>query len=89
MTTVSSNLELPMKLIFPKKYSMFVKEYTILGLGDLVIPGIFVAFGLRFDFISSLCKHKLKTLIESDQSNGTNGQHLLTYLHAKAKSCDK
>ncbi|KAH8886781.1 peptidase A22B, signal peptide peptidase [Thozetella sp. PMI_491] len=44
MITVASKIDAPIKLVFqsPKRKSM-------LGLGDIIIPGIFIALALRFD----------------------------------------
>ncbi|KAH8662311.1 signal peptide peptidase-domain-containing protein [Xylariales sp. PMI_506] len=44
MVTVATKLDIPIKLVFegPKRSSM-------LGLGDIVVPGIFIALCLRFD----------------------------------------
>jgi len=49
MVTVAKSFEAPIKLIFPK--SLFAEQYTytMLGLGDIVIPGIFIALLLRYD----------------------------------------
>jgi len=49
MVTVARSFDAPIKLIFPK--SLFASEYqfSMLGLGDIVIPGIFIALLLRFD----------------------------------------
>jgi len=49
MVTVAKSFEAPIKLVFPK--SLFAEQYafTMLGLGDIVIPGIFIALLLRYD----------------------------------------
>lgn len=54
MLTVAKGINAPIKLMFPKDYSAEKPQYSILGLGDIVIPGIFVSLCLRFDFIKSL-----------------------------------
>lgn len=50
MLTVATSLDVPIKLLWPKSLS-FASErgYTLLGLGDIVIPGTFVALALRYD----------------------------------------
>lgn len=53
--TVAKSFDAPIKLLFPR-YVEGVTEgrpMAMLGLGDIVIPGIFVALILRYDF-----KHK-------------------------------
>ena len=45
-------LDVPIKLLWPKSIQLFGNErgYTMLGLGDVVIPGTFVALALRYDY---------------------------------------
>ncbi|KAJ2002484.1 hypothetical protein H4R26_003582 [Coemansia thaxteri] len=51
MVSVAKNFDAPIKLVFPK--DLFPASgklaFTMLGLGDIVVPGIFVALCLRFD----------------------------------------
>ena len=52
MVTVAKNFEAPIKVLFPQDFlvrGIFAKNFSMLGLGDIVIPGIFVALLLRFD----------------------------------------
>lgn len=53
MVKVATTLDVPIKLLWPKSM-VFAGErgYTMLGLGDVVIPGTFVALGLRYDYAS-------------------------------------
>lgn len=44
MVTVAKNIDAPIKLLFP-----YEPRPSMLGLGDIVIPGIFIAFVLRYD----------------------------------------
>lgn len=43
MITVATKIDGPIKLLFPTQNSSSEYPYSILGLGDLVIPGLFVA----------------------------------------------
>eukprot|EP00252_Welwitschia_mirabilis_P024279 TRINITY_DN7157_c0_g1_i1.p1 TRINITY_DN7157_c0_g1~~TRINITY_DN7157_c0_g1_i1.p1 ORF type:complete len:408 (+),score=45.30 TRINITY_DN7157_c0_g1_i1:78-1301(+) len=45
----SSAFDGPTKLIFPHHEGNSPLPYSLLGLGDIVIPGLFAAFMLRFD----------------------------------------
>lgn len=47
MVTVALSFEAPAKIIFPQSFEPW--KQGILGLGDIVIPGIFVGLCLRFD----------------------------------------
>ncbi|XP_071710551.1 signal peptide peptidase-like [Rutidosis leptorrhynchoides] len=47
MVSVAKSFDAPIKLLFPTRDA--VRQFSMLGLGDIVIPGIFVALALRFD----------------------------------------
>ncbi|XP_060598615.1 minor histocompatibility antigen H13-like [Ruditapes philippinarum] len=52
MVTVAKSFEAPIKLVFPQdllENGLDAKNFAMLGLGDIVIPGIFIALLLRFD----------------------------------------
>ncbi|RYH30246.1 hypothetical protein EON65_05790 [archaeon] len=62
MVTVAKSFDGPIKLLFPRVIaSEGIKgEFSLLGLGDIVIPGLFVALLLRFD------AHQAKAPIKFD-----------------------
>ncbi|KAK9075192.1 hypothetical protein SSX86_003513 [Deinandra increscens subsp. villosa] len=47
MVSVAKSFDAPIKLLFPT--GVAARPFSMLGLGDIVIPGIFVALALRFD----------------------------------------
>jgi minor histocompatibility antigen H13 len=52
MVTVAKSFEAPIKLVFPQdvlEKGFDANNFAMLGLGDIVIPGIFIALLLRFD----------------------------------------
>ena len=50
MVDVATGLDLPIKLLWPKNSQMSKpRDFVLLGLGDVVIPGFFVALALRYD----------------------------------------
>ncbi|KAL4459154.1 hypothetical protein ABPG75_014019 [Micractinium tetrahymenae] len=52
MVSVAKNFDAPIKLLFPRALNAIVdgkRQFSMLGLGDIVIPGIFVAIILRYD----------------------------------------
>lgn len=60
MVSVARNFDAPIKIVWPKNileaiWALQAREplpklqFTMLGLGDIVIPGIFVALALRYD----------------------------------------
>ena len=55
MVTVAKNLDQPIKLLFPRpdepgaEGKPPIKSYSMLGLGDIVLPGLMIGLALRFD----------------------------------------
>merc|ERR1711915_231108 len=52
MVTVTKSFEAPIKLVFPQdllENGLNSSNFAMLGLGDIVIPGIFIALLLRYD----------------------------------------
>lgn len=54
MVTVAKSFDAPIKLLFPRALAASAAPgaqppFSMLGLGDIVIPGVFVALLLRFD----------------------------------------
>jgi len=52
MVTVAKSFEAPIKLVFPQdllENGLNATNFAMLGLGDIVIPGIFIALLLRYD----------------------------------------
>lgn len=52
MVSVAKKFDAPIKILFPQDFlvsGFWGKNFAMLGLGDIVIPGIFIAFLLRFD----------------------------------------
>jgi minor histocompatibility antigen H13 len=60
MLTVAKNIDAPIKLMFPQDLTVDPPKHNILGLGDIVLPGVFVSLCLRFDFLKTLDIDKLK-----------------------------
>ncbi|KAI8339393.1 signal peptide peptidase-domain-containing protein [Chlamydoabsidia padenii] len=55
MVSVAKNFDAPIKVIWPRDFIAYLVDadakttFAMLGLGDIVIPGIFVALCLRYD----------------------------------------
>lgn len=64
MLTVAKSIDAPIKLLFPTDWSSEPPKFTLLGLGDIVIPGIFIAMCLRFDILKSLNAARVNMLCE-------------------------
>ena len=50
MLTVAKSVEAPIKLMFPVDLTATPPKISMLGLGDIVVPGIFIALCLKYDF---------------------------------------
>ena len=57
MVTVAKELNLPIKLLFPHGDSII--SFYMLGIGDIILPGIFAALMYRYDFLRALTSEKL------------------------------
>lgn len=61
MVTVAKSFDAPIKLVFPRNiFAEGAYEFSMLGLGDIVIPGVFVALLLRFDRSREDARKKLR-----------------------------
>jgi len=49
MVTVAKNFDAPIKVLFPRDIFAETFQFSMLGLGDIVIPGFFLALLLRLD----------------------------------------
>lgn len=60
MVKVATSFDGPIKLIFPTAYATaeVAMKQSILGLGDIVIPGFFISLMLRFDAVQAKVKGK-------------------------------
>ena len=68
MLTVAKNIDAPIKLLFPKNLNATPPEFSLLGLGDIVLPGIFIAMCLRYDILRTIDTNKLTELVKNGQS---------------------
>jgi len=62
MVTVAKSFDAPIKLLFPKDLWAETLQFSMLGLGDIVIPGVFIALLLRFDVKRSANKRTLSKI---------------------------
>merc|ERR1711879_1017006 len=52
MVTVAKGVEAPIKLMFPRSMGgCGTLQHSMLGLGDIVVPGIFISFLAKFDAV--------------------------------------
>jgi len=89
MVTVAKNIDAPIKLQFPRDLSTTPPQYSILGLGDIVIPGIFMSLCLRFDVLKSLSLSKLENLIDSEKKGREDPGSTMKYIIATGSKASK
>jgi minor histocompatibility antigen H13 len=91
MVTVASNIDAPIKLQFPRNLAADPPQYSILGLGDIVIPGIFVSMCLRFDVLKQINNEKLGQMIEGERKGkgSVEDNATIKYLIATARAAPK
>ena len=77
MVTVAKNLDQPIKLVFPRPDEPSptpgeppIKSFSMLGLGDIVLPGIMIGLALRFDLYLYYLKKQSKHQETAVDSNG-------------------
>jgi minor histocompatibility antigen H13 len=68
MVTVAKNLDGPIKLLFPRSLEVSeetgqLKNLSLLGLGDIVIPGFFLALLLRFDAHKAVERNQIQSSV--------------------------
>lgn len=83
---VATSFEAPIKIVYPKDGFMNMKDFTMLGLGDIVIPGVFISLALRYDYARALQKpiQLLKTTAKESKVSvpEPNGQYPKPYFYA-------
>ena len=89
MLTVAKNVDAPIKLQFPRDFSTDPKQYSILGLGDIVIPGIFMSLCLRFDVLKNLDIKRLDSIIEGEKKGKIDNGTFIKYIAKTANNSPK
>ncbi|KZF20917.1 hypothetical protein L228DRAFT_284827 [Xylona heveae TC161] len=73
MVTVATSLDIPIKLLFPRPAAPGTDpsktSLAMLGLGDVVLPGIMIGLALRFDLYMHY-KRKQTRQVKRDDGNG-------------------
>lgn len=70
MVSVAKNFDVPIKVLFPRDIYAEKLQFTMLGLGDIVIPGVFLAICLKFDQWKQMKKglNKMKTRFDFEKT---------------------
>lgn len=75
MVTVAKSLDIPIKLLFPRPPSpddpSALQAMSMLGLGDVVLPGIMIGLALRFDLYMFYLKKQTTSLAAASAPDGT------------------
>ncbi|KAK7513855.1 intramembrane protease 2 [Phyllosticta citriasiana] len=91
MVTVAKSLDIPIKLLFPRPdvpsedpNKPPVKQHAMLGLGDVVLPGIMIGLALRFDLYMFYLRRQYRTGVAPSSATPTS-----TTADDAAKGSDK
>lgn len=72
MVTVAKNLDVPIKLLIPRDADKDgVAQFSMLGLGDVVLPGMMIALALRFDLYLHYLRLQKTVVTVKDGSDET------------------
>ena len=79
MVTVATQLDIPAKLVFPRPTRPAEdpeRALFMLGLGDIILPGMMIGFALRFDLYLFYLRKQTQRIIKNSVNldNGTNDQ---------------
>ena len=83
MITVATSLDVPVKLLFPRSSndtsSSQKQQFALLGLGDVVLPGILIGLALRFDlhlfYLKKQASESLTVKLKSESNVTAYDQH--------------
>lgn len=67
MLTVAKSIDAPIKLLFPTDWTQEPPKFALLGLGDIVLPGVFIAMCLRYDLLRHINKQKAHELMDENK----------------------
>ncbi|MCJ1369279.1 hypothetical protein MMC20_000489 [Loxospora ochrophaea] len=70
MVTVAKNLDIPVKLVFPRPPAAgeeSTKALAMLGLGDIVLPGIVIGMALRFDLYLFYLRKQTRRIVSEEK----------------------
>lgn len=89
MVTVATKLDVPIKLLFPRPPSPDedpnISPLTMLGLGDIVIPGMMVGLALRYD----LFLYYRRKAIQIAQAAGQKGDKVKPFYQSATGGWDE
>src|SRR5579862_828167 len=73
MVTVAKSLDIPIKLLFPRPSAEgdLDQSLAMLGLGDIVLPGMMIGLALRFDLYIFYLRQQVKRPSVTEASSTT------------------
>lgn len=78
MVTVATKLDIPIKLLFPRPPGPDAdptkQSLSMLGLGDVVLPGIMIGLALRFDLYLFYLRKQTKRATETTNTTESNAR---------------
>ncbi|KAI9768953.1 MAG: hypothetical protein M1840_004549 [Geoglossum simile] len=73
MVTVAKSLDIPIKLLFPRPSAEgnLDRSLAMLGLGDIVLPGMMIGLALRFDLYMFYLRRQVKKPSATESTSAT------------------
>ena len=72
MVTVAKGLDMPIKLVFPAAN----ERNMMIGLGDLIIPGLLCSLCLRYDLIRAFIQGRNKAMMANVKDKSKLGPYI-------------
>lgn len=90
MVSVATNLDVPIKMLFPRPEVGEKKpSLAMLGLGDIVLPGIMIGLSLRFDLYLHYLKKQIGSEHTRPKSSGDKDALKMPYIPVTTKWGEK
>ncbi|KAL8917438.1 MAG: hypothetical protein Q9208_007932 [Pyrenodesmia sp. 3 TL-2023] len=91
MVTVATSLDIPAKLLFPRPAGPdgdpAKQHLSMLGLGDVVLPGMMIGFALRLDlYLHYLKQQKSVTIVTADGDAAANETNDVLFSESNSRS---
>lgn len=82
MVTVARSIDLPLKLQFPYFNSLRKLQFSLLGLGDVIIPGLFLSLCFKYDVDNCIVRRRASKMSQFKMSlyNAAFGSYVLGLL---------
>lgn len=89
MVTVATKLDVPIKLLFPRPSSPDAgpdkRRHAMLGLGDIVLPGIVIGLALRFDLYMFYLRRQRRAVVATKETETGTEVEKAAYISVRSR----